>query len=176
MALFWEQGYEATSMQDLVDAMEIGRGSLYETFGSKEQLFERALSRYVDRGLSAMIACVENAADPLEGVRSLLRGAVQGRSDSSCCGCFMVNTAVEMTQRSPEVAEVLRSSWSRLEKTIVAALVRAQESGQLSADKKPRALARFVVTTIHGLAVQSKYVRGRSHLSDVVEVAVSALQ
>jgi len=84
--VFHRKGFASTSMRDLVDHMGIGRGSLYETFGSKEQLFVRALTRYADRSLEGMVACLEDADDPLEGIRDLLHKVVDNHAGSVVLG------------------------------------------------------------------------------------------
>lgn len=174
--VFHRKGFASTSMRDLVDHMGIGRGSLYETFGSKEQLFVRALTRYADRSLEGMVACLEDADDPLEGIRDLLHKVVDnhaGNPDRS--GCMVVNTIVELAPSDPAFADTFRSVWSRLEAMIEAALVRAQAEGRIGAGQSPRALARFLVGTIQGLAVRGKYNPDKRGLADVADTALAVL-
>jgi TetR/AcrR family transcriptional repressor of nem operon len=176
LLVFHRQGYAATSMQDLVDHMGIGRGSLYEAFGSKEQLFARALTRYAERSMDMMVECLEAADDPVQGIRDLLHRTVEnhaGNPDRS--GCMVVNTIVELAPQDPAFADTFRSVWSRLEAMLEAALARAQREGRIDPGRSPKALARFLVGTIQGLAVRGKYDPDRQGLADVADTALAAL-
>jgi TetR/AcrR family transcriptional repressor of nem operon len=176
LALFHKQGYAATSMQDLVDHMGIGRGSLYETFGSKEELFVRALTRYAERSLADMVACLEAADDPMQGIRNLMHKVAEthaGNPDRS--GCMVVNTIVELAPQDPAFAETFRSVWRNLEAVLEAALTRAQAEGRIGPERSPRALARFLAGAIQGLAVRGKYDPDRQGLRDVADTALVAL-
>lgn len=176
LEVFHRQGFAATSMQELVDHMGIGRGSLYETFGSKEQLFVRALTRYADRSVAAMVDCLEAADDPLEGIRALLDKTVSTHAENpDRSGCMVVNTIVELAPRDPAFADTFRSAWRRLEEALEAALERARAEGRIDPGRSPRALARFLVGTIQGLAVRGKYDPDRQGLADVTDTAMAAL-
>jgi len=176
LEVFHRQGFAATSMQDLVDAMGIGRGSLYETFGSKEELFARALRRYAERSLDGMLACLLAADDPVRGIADLLGKVVDNHAaNRDRSGCMVVNTIVELAPQDPAFADTFRSVWSRLEGALEAALARAQAQGRIPADRSPKALARFLVGTIQGLAVRGKYDPDREGLADVADTALAAL-
>ena len=176
MELFQRQGFAATSMQDLVDHMGIGRGSLYHAFGSKQELFQRALTRYATRNLGDMVALIERADAPLEAIRALFRGISQSHCENSTrSGCLFVNTTVEMAPHDSGVSSDLQSSWKRLENSFARALKRAQDAGDLRADKKPRALARFLVNSLQGLSVQAKYSQCKATARDVVDIILQSL-
>lgn len=175
--LFWDRGFSATSMQNLVDTMGIGRGSLYETFGSKENLFAEALDRYAARSVDFMVQTITDSEEPLEGIRTLIRGFARSAANGgNTRGCLMVNTIVELAPHDEAMAEILRRHWGRVENAITKVLRRAQDTGDLDRAKKPRALARHLVNTIQGLAVQGKYVRTRSSANDVADIALSVLE
>lgn len=150
--LFWRQGYEATSLQDLVDHLGIGRASIYATFGSKDELYRQALKRYSgDLGLRYLDLL--SGPSPLAAVRELMASiAFEAVTDPK--GCLITNTAVE----SPAVegVEVLVDrGFNGLQAMLAGALVRAKDEGELAADKDPQALARFLVTFMQGLRVMA---------------------
>ena len=167
LEVFWRQGFTATSMQDLVEAMGIGRGSLYETFGSKERLFEKAVDKYSVRALDMMTAAIQDSDQPLDTIRCLMERIAKGGSTDSPCGCFLVNTTVELATQDEALAATLRAGWGRLEQAFMQGLRRAQKAGDLPATKDPRALARFLVNTIHGLGVGAKYELNRRRARDL---------
>jgi TetR/AcrR family transcriptional regulator, transcriptional repressor for nem operon len=175
LEIFWRQGFTATSMQDLVDGMGVGRGSLYETFGSKEALFAKAIDKYSIRALTLMTATIEQSEEPIEAIRGLLQQIAKGSSNDAPCGCFLVNTTVELASHDDALAAQLRTGWGRLEQAFMRGLRRAQKAGDLPATKDPRALSRFLVNTIHGLGVGAKYQLDRRRARDVIDVALDAL-
>src|SRR5947208_1201900 len=96
MRVFWTSGYEATSTQDLCKATGLGRSSIYNTFSSKRELFDRALRQYVDRFTAAQLEVIQNADLPIrERVRQILWAAVEPDPDDPA-GCFVINTIVEL--------------------------------------------------------------------------------
>src|SRR3954463_144115 len=134
MDLFWSRGYAATSLQDLTAVLGIGSGSLYAAFGSKEQLYARALERYSSRNAGALIAELESATD----VRSALRAALTAMAEADLCdperGCFVVNAATERSA-DPATVDKVAATLRLVDSTIAGALERAQALGELSADK-----------------------------------------
>jgi TetR/AcrR family transcriptional repressor of nem operon len=176
LEVFHRKGFAATSMQDLVDAMGIGRGSLYEAFGSKEALFVRALRRYAERSLASMVDCLEAADDPMQGIGDLMRKIVENHAcNPDRSGCMVVNTIVELAPQDPAFADTFQDVWRRLEEALEAAVAKAQVEGRIGRGRSPRALARFLVGTIQGLAVRGKYDPDRGGLADVADTALAAL-
>ncbi|MEU6091007.1 TetR/AcrR family transcriptional regulator [Streptomyces sp. NPDC047085] len=174
MDLFWSRGYAATSLQDLTAVLGIGSGSLYAAFGSKEQLYARALERYCSRNAGALIADLESATD----VRSALRAALTAMAEADLCdperGCFLVNAATERSA-DPETVDKVAATLRLVESTIAGALERAQARGELPADKDAAGLARFLTTFIQGLRVMGKARADRAFLESAVANALTAL-
>ncbi|MGW7543694.1 TetR/AcrR family transcriptional regulator [Streptomyces sp. NPDC054770] len=174
MTLFWNRGYSATSLQDLIAGLGIGSGSLYAAFGSKENLYARALERYCSRNAGALVAALESATD----VRSALRTALLALAEADLAnpepGCFLVNAATERSADSPTVDRV--SGTLRLvEGTIAGALERARARGELSADKDPAELARFLTTFIQGMRVMGQARADRAFLESALSSALTVL-
>lgn len=172
MDLFWRRGYEATSMQDLVDHLGIGRGSIYATFGSKHELYLLALDRYAQESGDHALEILSRPGPALPAVRELVEGFVAGALTDRK-GCLVTNTAVECAHDAP-VARRVRSNWDGLETVVAGALVRARNQGELSEGKDPRALARFLVTVVQGLQVLAK-VPDERRMRDAVDQALSLL-
>ena len=175
LAVFHRQGYEATSMQDLVDEMGIGRGSMYETFGNKRALFEAALARYADMMASGILTRLDSADNPVNAIARHLREMTATTAAAPSTGCFLGNTCVELAPHDPDIANMCRRSMARLEKGFRCALQRAQDNGQLPPDKSPQKLARFLVGVIQGLAVLGKGNAPRATLRDMAEVSIAAM-
>lgn len=172
MDLFWRKGYETTSMQDLVDHLGIGRGSIYATFGSKHDLFLLALDRYAEESADGVLELFGRPGPVLPAVREFIR-AVLNEALAEQRGCLITNTAVECSADRP-IARRVESNWDGLETAIAGALVRARGQGELAADRDPRALARFLVTFMQGLKVMAK-VPDERRMRDAVDQALTLL-
>jgi TetR/AcrR family transcriptional repressor of nem operon len=176
MSLFWQRGFEATSMADLVDGLGIARASLYATFGDKHSLYLRALDRYVERRDPAVVERLAAPGSPLAAVGKFVADyAAEITADEQHRGCLVVNAAVERLPGDDDVARRVRSSWQTLEVALTAALSRARAEGELAKDADPRALARFAVVVLQGLRVVGKADPGGPLVRDAVAQLRSAL-
>ena len=175
MELFWERGYHATSIQDLVDTLGVNRQSLYDTYGGKDALFLAALERYRDLQAVPMRRSLERDAPAIEVLREFLASFIDNALLPGFKGCFMANTITELAVHDEAVAKVCAANMRQLEAAFAGLLLRAQQVGEIPADRPVMPLARFLVNTMQGLAVTAKAVRDRKTLNDIVEVALSAL-
>ncbi len=175
MQLFWAKGFHGTSMQDLVDNLGVNRQSLYDTFGGKHELFDAALQRYRDLQSLPVRRALEQEGSVGEVLRAFFDGMITSLLNNDGKGCLMVNSATELASQDDAVFGTCSANARQLEAAFTGLMVRAQESGELLNDRSPVQLARFLVSTINGLAVTAKATRDRNVLNDVVEVALSAL-
>lgn len=178
LQLFWTKGYEQTSMQDLVDAMGINRGSLYDTFGDKHQLYRLSVERYLDwytlRGMRAVMATEEyspGAQLALLFDRLVEEGAGVNRER----GCLLTNTITELGHRDSEITELVADGIRRVEDTLTALVRAGQEKGEFTSTEDPRALARFLVNSIQGIRVLSRVYGERGPLADIARIALATL-
>ncbi|GAA3447574.1 TetR/AcrR family transcriptional regulator [Planomonospora venezuelensis] len=176
IGVFWRKGYAATSIQDLVEATGVGRGSLYAAFGSKDGLYEAALVRYAERAASDIAARLEGAAPACEVLRDLLLHVVDATvADPGRRGCLITNAATERLPDDPVAARVVGRALDRNAMSVTAVLRRARERGELPPDADVTAMADLVVTMIQGLRVQGKAGADRRRLAAVVDVTLSVL-
>jgi TetR/AcrR family transcriptional regulator, transcriptional repressor for nem operon len=173
--LFWRKGYEAASMRELLDVMGIGRGSFYDTFGDKHTLFLSALDRFQE----ARTSWVEEVllGDGLGGIEAVFRRSLDGLFQfQPRRGCLLANSAVELAPHDPDVAARISDYIRRTGDAFEDALVRARDRGEIPSESDPRALARFLVNTLHGLRVLARAGADRETLEDTVRVALGALR
>ncbi|MGW0251602.1 TetR/AcrR family transcriptional regulator [Nocardia goodfellowii] len=176
LELFWERGYEATSMADLVRHLGIAKASIYATFGSKQEFFGKALRRYLDISDPQIMNELSQPGPVVPAVRALVwRYATEAAEDERHLGCLVVNSAVELAARDRGVARLVEASWAHLETTLTAALLRARAQGELPADADPRALARFLLVFLQGVRVLERTPDAGVRLRDAARVAVSVL-
>ncbi|OLF16232.1 TetR/AcrR family transcriptional regulator [Actinophytocola xanthii] len=176
MELFWAQGYEATSTADLVAHLGIARASLYATFGSKHELYVRALDRYVRLRDPSVVELLSRPGPALPAVRELVEayardstGPERGR------GCLVVNAAVERLPGDREAGRFVEASWNTVEVALTSALLRARAQGELDAGADPRRLARFLLVFLSGLRVTGKGGWDARRLRDAVTQAMDFL-
>ncbi|OLF55845.1 TetR/AcrR family transcriptional regulator [Pseudomonas chlororaphis] len=178
MQVFWQRGYAATSIQDLVEGTGLSRSSLYNAFESKNGLYQQALRRY--HQLTEVNVALLSQAEPAPAlVRQLLMRIVEDEmGDTRQRGCLVANATLELAGQDPAVAALVSQNFQRLERALEQLVTRGQQEGEIAPEKNPRALARFFVSTIQGMRVLSKGSapqERRERLMDVVEVALAAL-
>ncbi|QIQ06184.1 TetR/AcrR family transcriptional regulator [Streptomyces liangshanensis] len=175
--LFWQRGYEATSMADLVERLGIGRASVYATFGSKHELYLKALDRYNESRDAELLAELSRPGPVLPAVRTVVRrfAAEATSEEQRGKGCFVTNTATELGARDPAAARRVEASWAHLETLLHAALARARAQGELSEDRDPRALARMLLVLMQGLRVVGKASDDPGRVRDAAEQALGLL-
>jgi TetR/AcrR family transcriptional regulator, transcriptional repressor for nem operon len=175
MAVFWAKGYNGTSMQDLVDELGVNRQSLYDTFGGKHELFEAALARYREFQSVPIRRTLEGEGPVGEVLREFFNGMINNLIASDGKGCFMVNSTAELAAQDDAVFNTCSANARQVEAAFTGLMVRAQQAGDIPADRSPLQLARFLLSTLNGLAITAKATRDRKVLADVVEVALGAL-
>lgn len=175
LELFWERGYEATSVADLVERLGVGKASLYATFGTKHDLYLAALDRYVGWADARVVDELSMPGAALPAVRGLVRRYVAEMQVGDLRrGCLVVNSAVELPA-DPQVVQRVERSWDTLEVALVVALTRARAGGELPADRDPRALARLLLAVLQGLQVLGKGAARPERLHDAAEQALALL-
>ncbi|WP_333768629.1 TetR/AcrR family transcriptional regulator [Streptomyces sp. IBSBF 2435] len=157
LELFWERGYEATSMSALVERLGVARAGIYAAFGSKHELYLRALRRYGERCDPVLLEELSRPGPALPAVRALVtRFAEESAADDLRRGCFITNTAVELAPHDRAAARRVEASWDVLETALTSALLRARAQGELTAGREPRTLARMLLVLLQGMRVVGK--------------------
>ncbi|TFW09788.1 TetR/AcrR family transcriptional regulator [Oxalobacteraceae bacterium OM1] len=178
MQVFWQRGYAATSVQDLVDGTGLSRSSLYSTFENKEGLYQQALRRYA-AVTTANVELLSGPGSPHTLIRQLLVAIADNElNDPQRRGCLVANATLELAGRDEAVAELVAHNLQRLQKALEALIRRGQQAGEVAPEKNPRALARFFVNTMQGMRVLSKGTPQRlrrQSLLDVIDVALGTL-
>ncbi len=176
MNAFWARGYEATSIQDLVDCMGINRGSLYDTFGDKHTLFVAALDRYTENTSSVKIKRLAAKGDARKLLTDFMYGFMNNlMSDTSRRGCFITNTAIELSPHDDNCAQKIRVFFEAMELALQKLISRGQDDGTITSSRNADELATFFVGVMQGLRVVGKVNPNEEQLRPLVDVALSAL-
>ena len=166
--VFWKKGYEGTSMTDLIDGMGINKGSLYNAFGSKRALFDRALLRYDQQNRGVMLAELASFEDPVAAVTELFDRMIDaGCADPQNLGCFLINTAQDLPNQTPDVAEIVRRSLAEIESFFSTMLHRAQANGQIPDGLDVPSTAQSLLAMFVGLRLLSRGAVPRATLEGV---------
>lgn len=173
MQQFWSKGYEHTSMQDLLDAMNLSKSSLYQAFGGKQSLFRRCVVRYADQVTERLRAALQAAPSGRRFIEAFLHSVVKEVQQPR--GCLVMNTASEFAQAEPEIAADVAQSVERFRAVLQAAVERAQQEGDIPLDRDPRLLASYLVSSMSGLKVQSKAGADAKTLKGIIAVILKAL-
>jgi TetR/AcrR family transcriptional regulator, transcriptional repressor for nem operon len=173
MVLFWERGYEATSIQDLVEATCVNRGSLYATFGNKKRLFLAVLDQYAHKVGKPLMAELEDP-DPRRAIERMFESIIRRTSDPSWPrGCLNTNTSLECPNSGDQISRKIAERLGQQESAIYRVLRRAQAEGVLDPAQDARALARFFMGVAQALNVVNKALADPAILRDMVKVAMS---
>lgn len=174
MRTFWAHGFDGTSTQHLVDALGINRSSLYATFGSKKELYDRALRRYGE-GAPSWTEILGQDRPVKDALRSVLVGLVEADvAGEEPRGCFACNAAVELGSVDATVRRLVTESFDRVRDLLVDVLSQAQTRGELRGGGDPHALANSLLVTIEGLHVVAQGTADRTVLRDAIDTALSS--
>ncbi|MFD0683303.1 TetR/AcrR family transcriptional regulator [Actinomadura fibrosa] len=174
MRAFWTAGYEATSTQDLCEATGLGRSSIYNTFRSKHDLFEKALDRYMAGKNAATFALLETDLPARERLRTMLERTAEGEAGDPA-GCLVVNSLVELAPRDPDIAARLKRDEELRVAALRAVIESGMRAGEIDPGKDATALAHFVIATISGMRVAARGGAGRETLDAIAETAMTAI-
>jgi len=175
MQLFWEKGYEGAGMTELLARMGIGRQSLYDTYGSKKELYGEALEHYMETRLVQVREILEAPGSPLGNVRRALAFYEQHCTSGNGLGCLLVNSLAESgaldEALGPDVREELLLRKVRtMEAMFRATFERAKEAGELVADAEPRALARSMLGLASGVTVLGRAGVTKAMVRDAIRM------
>ena len=174
LRVFWDKGYEAASIHDLVSATGVNRASLYQTFGSKRELFLKALDRFAacDRNIAQATAGV---APGLARIRAALRLAGK-QAAADVRGCMVVNAIVERAAQNREMQDLGRAARRRLDSFFAESLAEAERRGEIRAGRDCLALARFLTNALFGLRVMAKTRPSASTIRAIVETTLGVVE
>lgn len=176
MHAFWACGYEATSMQDLVDITGVHRGSLYATYGDKRTLFLAALHRYDDTIRKGLLMQLESRFGPRRAIRQLFQTFVeQATTKGENRGCFLTNTALELATHDREIGRIVAQAQTEIEAFFARMIRKGKKLGEMGPSVKPAATAQGLLAALLGLVVLSRSRPDRTLLQTIADEAMKRL-
>jgi AcrR family transcriptional regulator len=172
--LFSRQRFAATSTDELMRCMDIGRQSMYDTFGDKRALFLRALELYVTESVQSIGVELDRNGSALSAVRNALVSFAERKDLSSSEGCMGLNAIGEFGQRDADVTRINRNAARIQRQNLMKVLARAKVQGELDADADLEGMADFFESTLAGIRMAAKAGKSRQALRKVAAFAGSA--
>lgn len=148
MTLFWEKGYNATSMQDLVDGMQLNRASIYDTYGDKYALFQQCLQNYAKEKLFDYKQCCAKVS-PMTAVESIVRKAITNKKEGKAC--MMVKTSFELATMDEGIKKIIQEQAKAIISVLQELLEKAKQLHEIPAEKDPATLAQFLYASFSSL-------------------------
>jgi TetR/AcrR family transcriptional regulator, transcriptional repressor for nem operon len=177
MRLFWRQGYNNTSLQELEEVMGINRFSIYATFQDKHSLFLAALERYRETVVAMLIGGMEEPDAGLDAIHHFFRQLVElAQGEMGSWGCLICNSATELALHDSDVAQQMAKYKERITRASHPALANAQQQGELTDDANLEALSIYLLGSLFGLMVYTKTNISSAQLAQYVQTVLAHLK
>lgn len=168
--VFWVKGYESASTEDLLQAMGINKGSMYNAFGNKRELFRQVFDAFSQRSTVAIKAIFDKHKNPVDAVKEVFRDVARPADlQAHKKGCFYIKILSEMSGMDDELAEVARQKLLDVEGIYLTYMKKAVKEGYLKGNIPPETLAKYLVNMWNGLSI-SRRIYGRKDLEKLIEL------
>jgi TetR/AcrR family transcriptional regulator, transcriptional repressor for nem operon len=176
MQVFWQKGYEATSVQDLVTQTKVNKQSLYDTFGDKHSLYLAALNSYKEENECQFGNLLAENISAKAVLQKLFDNLVaESLSETGHYGCFMNNAAVELASHDKEIGKACFDNMISMEKRFVELIKKGQKNNEISPNLSAESMAAFLFTVISGLRSAGKIKQDKNKLEEIVKTTLSVL-
>jgi AcrR family transcriptional regulator len=177
MGAFWQFGYSATSLDQLSDATDMNRPSLYAAFGDKRALYLQTLDRYAERSKETIAKALDPQLSLAEGLQRFYDYALASYlpSGDPARGCYLIGTAVTEALGDEEVRNRLAAALREFEQMVAARIQQAHDDGEIDAAADPQALAMIALAVLYSLAIRSRAGESRAVLRSVVATAIDLI-
>ena len=174
--LFWEKGFEATSINDVVARTGLNKHSLYNEFGDKEKLFLLCIDEYVNKSIKVLSDILTKKPLGLSNIEKLFDNRVYYAADKECKGCLLFNSVTEKEILSEDINQKVKSLITSLNMSFYNCLKAAQDNNEISSDKDCKVLAGYLACFLSGLVNVGRNETKRKELRNIVDVALSAVK
>ncbi|MFN0200483.1 MAG: TetR/AcrR family transcriptional regulator [Bacteroidia bacterium] len=174
--LFWKKGFEATSMDDLLPAMGVQKGSFYHSFGSKKELYVRAIDWHENNGFEAFRKMVKNQKQPIELIKSIFLSLADCAPEDHRKGCFLGNTIAELSNIDENLVENAAKHLKTLENIFYEQIKASQKSGELKTKIEPELLALYLLNLWNGINITRRVYPSKKGLKSLIEFQLQILE
>jgi AcrR family transcriptional regulator len=175
MNLFWQKGFQNTSLDEIAQAVGVKKPSLYAAFGDKEMLFRKVIQRYSGK-FSEPIRALERYNDIRESVGAFIDlGIAAGCGHGNPRGCLLASAFADSALLPPNLAAEIKDLVGQADRALAKRLKKAMRAGQLPADFDVKGTARFLISLMHGIALRVRAGESRADLQRIKKVALRCL-
>jgi TetR/AcrR family transcriptional regulator, transcriptional repressor for nem operon len=175
MNLFWANGYEATSTEDLLQGMELNKGSLYHTFKNKKELFSKSLDYFARHSIKALEEKIKTAETPITGIRNFFLELAKANQTTHQKGCFMGNTLAELANIDIQMKERATHYLIEVENLFYKYIVQAKKSKELKTTEESRLLSRYLITLWNGINITRRMYPQKDALEPLIKMQLMLL-
>lgn len=176
VAVFWQKGYAATSIQELEAATQLNRPSLYAAFGGKEKLFLAVLARYGDKFNAHLMAALQSPGSARRALELYFDQLVKQLCDQKLPpGCLLANTVTERGSFEDAIGRYVRGQLALIEGQFYQTIRRGQIEGEINPALDPKAMARLFTAAAEGMALLARGDFGEAGLRDIAQLALQSL-
>jgi AcrR family transcriptional regulator len=175
LLLFWEKGFQNTSLDEIAEAVGVKKPSLYAAFGDKEMLFQKVLQRYAGK-LSEPVLALQRYDNIREAIDAFIElGIAGGCSQGHPRGCLLVSAFADSSLLPPSLAQEIKTLVNQADRAVAQRLKQAVGDGQLPADFDVKGTAKFLITLMHGVALRIRAGESRTELRRMKPAALRCL-
>lgn len=175
--VFWMKGYEAASAEDLLKAMNIGKGSFYLSFkGGKKQLYEKSLEQFSNKAAERFKKDLEQTADPVTFLKNFFLSMANSPKERQLRGCYLGNAIVEMSNIDNKTRKKAATLLGQLEQDFKKVIQKAQQDKLLKTKEDPETLARLLITLWNGINITRMMYPENKDLRKMIELQLRVLQ
>ncbi len=175
MLVFWEKGYEATSIPDLLKAMGLSRSSLYNTFGDKRALFLEAL-RFYQKQMDSRQEILNRATSVKEGITEYFNQRIESAySTEHPKGCMTTNTSIELSTPDNQLKELVKNRFLGLENSFYQLLEKGRLSGEIKSTTDTKSLACLFMNLNHSINIMGKVNIDRLHIGQMIKAVINII-
>lgn len=178
MEQFWKEGYEASSVQKLLDCTGINRGTLYNSFGDKSTFFKSCVDQYNKIVNKQIAASLKN--EKLAGWNAIDayfdEAVVKISNKHRSMGCILVNSLCESINYDKDMKKVVRASLATIRRALVTRLKEAHKKGKVKKGVSVEFAADILMNTLHGVRVNARDGKNAKQLRDLIKFSIAALK
>ena len=174
--VFWQKGYESSTTEDLLTAMDLNKGSLYNAFGNKKQLFQTVVKHYAAAIFENLRHDIEQSNEPVAVIRAFFKEACDPKDLSAHLkGCFLGNAVSELASIDQELEQLAIEKLATLESIFKEALEKGKRLGHLPADFETALHARYLINIWNGINVTRRMYPSKKELEPMLKMSLNML-